>query len=647
MRSPSLPSRLFWALALVAILLVWATCSGEKPGSVHVDQDLRSSREKDGQDGAITDSEARLAAKGDSRRAATGVEQSPPPAPSSVLGTIVVVDEHEKEHRAESGYLTVGIAGQPGTSTTIVDIPVTQGNWDPTLVPGAKARLRGIVLRGRDAVLETERGRSLDSGVALDLRARWLADLRLHVVDGTTGEELDGLLLCRATNISGYAVVLPMGVEGIETFGREMTSPILLLPVPTKRFAGSYQVFAWRPSYAWGAIAIDQTGGGDLTLRLEPGGEVHFVLQGAPPTADTTIRLWRDGTREDLLAERSTDPQGQSAEVGRAVVGLPVGTYWVTLEKGAKDSGSILDSRALSIAPGSSADLVLKVPVYPADSRIEATVVVQLDRSWDLPSFTIMVTDKDLPANTAGRVRWIRSPGMTVVGENRFASVPMEWRTGSYELYLSEARFGAECLLTETGPREMVLTLPPRCRVSVTVLDGDTGSLVEKPTLCWAALLPTGRSAGNGCVGVPPAGPGRFEFSAPAGRILLDTSGGALERYLLDSRVVELSPGTIQEVVVDLPVGRRVVIALREGERRVDWSADAMSGFRFRTSDGPVVIRRTSLDTGSGKMTCLLKEAARYTVSFPDLAGYLPFADQEIDLTREATAEITLQLVRQ
>lgn len=582
-----------------------------------------------------------------SRTLAARPSNEPVTSPSPVLGTITVVDDQLTEYAEESGWLTVSAMTAAGTSVDSLDIPVTRGTWDPNLIPAPRATLRRIVLRDREAVLEEARGLPLDAGKPQQLRAIWLADVRLHVVDSTTHQELDGLTLFRVDNIHSFGVTLPVGVPGVENVGRDFSSPVTLAPVSPSRFHGSYKLFAWRSSYAWGAITIDQTGGGDLFLKLDPGGDVRFQLTGGTPTADMTIRLWKDDSRTDQLAERPARPNVSSTALELEVQGLAVGDYWVTLEKGVKESANVLDASALRIAPRSSTVVALDVPDQKPDATIEAIVVVRLDPSWDLPSFSVAVTDLDLPVNATGRERRLPSERMTSNGDGLFSSKPMKFRAGRYSLELVEARFAVECLLDELGPREMLLTLPPRCSVGVTVLDGETGSLVERPTLCWTAMTSSADRIRSLCVGVPATGAGRFEFFAPAGKIRIETSGQSIEPYLLDSRVLELSPSTALEVVVHLQVGRRVVIALREGERRVDWSADAMSGFKIRAAGEPVIIRRSSLDTGSGKMTCLLPDRGRYTISFPTLAGYVPIPDQVVDLTAVATVEIAVQLVRQ
>ena len=563
-------------------------------------------------------------------------------------GSIAVIDEAEQEFCQESGFLDLTVHANAGKSPSRTRVDVVTGVWDPKATPSDDFLVTRIVLRGRDAILDGERGRVWKGREPVQLRARWLTASRLHIIDAESGDELSNVLLYRMDGISSPGVELPIEVGGAELVGSGLVSPITIDPLTVEGHSGANTIFAYQKAYAWGAISLDQTGGGDLYLRLKPGGDLFVQLTGPLPTPDMTVRLRRSeqsGNRK-LLAERALTLSPDKGRSGLEIIGLAAGGYTASLERGNGDASQVLASTEVRISGGSDNRIEFEVPPIPQGAKVPVTILVRIDPSWQLDAFVLVVTDLDLPLRARERAKLIRSPIMTQVAGGAYTYEQLFLRGGKHELYLEEARYGVECIVAPPGPQEITLTVPPCGLVSITVLDSGTGMLVPQPSLCWSYLGGSGAPGGSGCVGIPPSGPGRFEFRAPAGKIRIDAGGGALGNYLGDSRTIEVAQG-VQEIVVELKSARRVVLSLREAERAVDWSAHYMSDIKFSDSSGPVVVWRTVLDSGSGKLTCFVASPGKYMVSLPPLAGYMPIQDIEVDLSLAASAELTLQLIRQ
>jgi len=116
--------------------------------------------------------------------------------------------------------------------------------------------------------------------------------------------------------------------------------------------------------------------------------------------------------------------------------------------------------------------------------------------------------------------------------------------------------------------------------------------------------------------------------------------------YLGDNRIVEIVPG-MQEFVIELPPARCASFELREGERQVEWTSAVLGSIVFKSSRGSVMPRRTAIDSRSGLLSCFLADADSYSVSFPEIPGYMPIDPIEVDLTTRPNVQAVVHLVRQ
>ena len=544
-------------------------------------------------------------------------------------GSIVVVDEAGTEHPAESGSFVIHTIGGPPENAS--SIAVSHGHWDPQATPEGEYFITGLTLRGREAILTTEQAVIFKGKTAIALRCRWLAMPSLHVVDARGGVELDALTLYALDNIYNSNTEIPVGIEGARLLGEGLTSPVRLDSLPGN--LGAVTVYAYRDGFAWGRLLLDRTGGGDQFIRLAPGADVFVDVPGEEPTADMTVRLWRgSGGERSLLAERSLRGMRSLPRIF-SFLGLPFGAYEVTLEKGRATGGARLLTQSIQISSTDDLGVELSVPPTPADVDTSVVVVVRLDPSWDLTGFRLTLTDMDLPRNDPSRSRWLVSARFIKEDSQTYRSEPFRVRCAQYELFCPDTGCGQTFFVLPSAEEQVLpLDVPPCATVGLTVVSSKTGLPIDAPTLCWSSASTAGAPVGGGCRTVNAMAPGRIEFRAPAGRLFLNISPGALSPFLQDLRKIDVTGGA-QEVLIELAPASLVSFALYDEDRQLEWSSDMLGKVIFRGPAGVIKAQRTALDSTTGLLTCVLPVAERLAVKFPSIPGYEPVEEFEIDLT--------------
>lgn len=561
------------------------------------------------------------------------------------LGTITVEDESGTEYSRESGHLVLRSLDAASKRVRVTTLSVAEGRWDPGATPLVDYSVQSVQLGGRRAVLAGDSPSTLRAQIPHALRARWLASASIHVVDDSTGTELDDVTLYWMDTLSSTEVEIPLELRSAHLLGDRMRSPIDLAPLPEQSMTAT--LFAHRRGYAWGKLAFDRFGGGDQTIRLLPGADLAVSLGGADATADMTVRLWRGARVEQrLLAERTVSELPKNS---RSVLlpGLAIGVYEISLERGETAIAVPVDRQTVRIEREGTVPVHLVIPSTGGDAITSVRLAVKIDPTWDLNSFSVTMKDLDLPANQPGQTKRFRSSGMTRVDSSTWESSVFETRCGRYEVYLRDARLGVECFVIPSDDVQVVsLDVPPCGIVGITVIDALTGQLVERPSLCWSAINNAGRSSGTGCSGISAVGVGRLEFRAPAGKAELSVSPGTLAPYLTDFRTVDITSG-VQEFLVELRPAAVISIELREGDRRVEWSPDVMSKILFRRQSETTSPSKTMIGTRDGFLTCFLSEAGSYTVVLPKIPGYMPPADFEIDVALGESIHRIVEITRQ
>lgn len=575
----------------------------------------------------------------DRRSVQAPIEPTPASTAVAARGTIIVLDASGQEHARESGVLTLRVPGTPGKPVESMDLPVSNGMWDPQATPAVDCYIAHIVLGSREAILEGDHPAMLIAKQPATLRARWLTSTILHVVDARSRAELDQLRLMSMDQMWSLYVVIPTESSNATLFGKDMTSPIEVDPKSPQLHGEEPVMFAYRYGYAWSSMPIDLTGGGDQVLKLSPGADLKIKLTGGIPSASIFIRLWKqEASGPTQIVERAlSDVRRPNSEI--LLTGLAEGNYEAHLERGAADKSQVIANAAVAIVAGSDASVDLAVPAAPADEFAQVVVVVRLDPTWDLKEFIVDVHDLDRPREMP---KFVRNRDMQEREPHVFASKPIRLRVARQQLYLDDAQFGIECEVTSASPQEVTLDVPACGKVVVIVKDAVTGALVEKPVVCYQ-YLGNKTSSGNGMTGIAPSGPGRVEVRSPLGKIRLFVHGEAGAPYLTESPELDVVAGD-QEIAVALKRARTITIVFHEGERPVDCGMAVMN-LKLFDARGPVTAQGTSF--GSGKLTCLVKDAENYTLSLPPVAGYMPIPDMQVDLTSQDLADLVIQLVRQ
>ena len=568
------------------------------------------------------------------------------PSTVAVEGTIVVLDEHGVPHASESGRLLVRPA--PSEDELFVDsarleLPVVEGRWDAASLPPRGCRVVSVSLGGRSAIFEGDRTPLLEPGKPKELRARWVADTVLHVVDADSGAELDSVIMLSMAEMWSADVSIPSERrDTLPCTPSSLASPITLRAKYLLDHGGQgVRFFARTPRHAWRGIVVDRAAGGDLFLKLEPGGCLAVQWSGGTPAADHSLRLRRLGADgSPPLVDRPL--AGGVREATDPVVGLPVGEYEARLESGPVDAGKVLASAPFTIRAGETSTVALVIPEAPPDRFASVVVVVRMDESWDLERLNVYVTDLGLPKNTPDATRRVAGRNFRRRAPGVLASKPIRLRVARHQFFVEEARLGIHAAVTATEPQEVTLTLPPSCRLAVTAVDASTGLVLHRPYVTFE-FLGNDTSGGHGSIADPSKGSAATVLQAPAGRLSVTVQACSTDDFLPESLTVDAPPGEL-DLTVPLKRARRFTITLREGGRPVDCTT-AMFELQISDANGKVIPRGVSL--GSGVLTCSLEKAGLYHVAIPTPRGYETLPDQDVNLSTEESVELVLTLVRE
>lgn len=461
------------------------------------------------------------------------------PLPSSLSGTLVVVDEHGGEHAAEDGILALGL----GRARARREVEVRGGRWELTLVPLQADEpqptlvLHASILGQRVAAPAT--GQATEFALPADgkvaLRMHWPAAPKLHVRARDGGRELEQVFL-HELPAAQRGSPLDRQHPGPDAEAKAAgPSPVALEPDSSASFGATRVVFAKSPGYAWGRIELDP-GLEQPTLTLDPAGALELAVVGEPelttleilllaaepPHAEVLV-LQRGHTKtfqlEDLRAGR------YRAEARRS--GLLVGALDVEVVAGERVQAE------LEVAQPTGADVPLEgVLVLPEEYGLEEFMLEFLlqgrfdDASLTRGSFEIRSTEMTREPGSPGRFRW-QAP----------AVAPGRYRIQVFGV----SGFVAELDSGSNGTRDALIEVPRPALVSVRCLDADTGAEVTSEPVLITVL----GAIASQRQGVSPNPP---RFQVPCGRIVLFTKPVAYEPAV---RVVELGPGT-NEILLQL-----------------------------------------------------------------------------------------------
>jgi len=520
-------------------------------------------------------------------------------AAPSIAGVVRVFDHTGAPVRPPDGELGLAYV-DPGVQTGLL-VELADGRFRLPAEPGDLILAQPLAVAGRYAFVEGPPERVVPEDAPLVLVYRIPPPLTLRVTSTATGAELPA-----ATVVHESAD--PRRAAPDTTLARDARSPISLasLDAPATLLVGA-------PGHAWRAIAVDPRGGGDLTARLEPAGELRVLVEGELTSPDARVRIGALSSPQDSLGDAPV-------EAGEARFdGLAAGDYVATLVHG-RDATVIAWDLA-HVAVGRTTELILAPPATSTPSagrRVEVDGLIALPPRVDARDVELSF----LPAEDGYR----RAEVTLAADELRPTPEGL-----AFEATLRPVRYGweirawglrGEVVLDDRARQRVVIEPPPFARVDVELLDHVPDDLVGAH-LTWCSPA-AARPHGIYWFYEEFDADGRAGFLAPLGPIELSVVTPTHPEVVLRERVAD--------------GGTRVAIPLVPATGVRVFASDAKTGERLEPWYDLVPLGHGGAIRGWGEPQdgadawVFLDTPGRYRLIADAVFGYAPLAPVEFDV---------------
>ncbi len=548
----------------------------------------------------------------------------------SMAGQVTVVDVDGGEHFATSGEIVAMIGDREHR------IEVTDGQFTLQLDRPQSLHLKSMVFDGRAARVEQP---VLEFSATQSIRVRWFADAVIRVVDAVTRRDLSdvtvltGVLAFRGRVHPGTWKPENVMIEGAE-------SPLAL---PPGDGVEGYWIHA--EGYAWEAVKVERTQGGERVVALEPETSIAVYLDRYDPKWNMFVRLYRPETRPfgSCLVEGVAEQTSGGGAVVR-INGLRAGDVRVEAHFGHWfDPPNLVAKEDASLVVGSTAEVVLTL-----DADGLPAPAVELAGSLHLPQgyedlevslqlrptsgppmrkgdFAVLPYEKLEPDTDSGVVRWSfgdRSPGTYIIVVHPLQS--------SHEVHLKSQPL-----------RDLRLQIPELADVLVTVTDKDSGQLADVDKMSWTGPSPEGVRMWPSEMIAFDEELGGFAFTAPLGEYRLSMRSDRykeIAKRILVTRgasSLELETRELPSCWVEFRVGDTIVPS--------DWQTIPQVK-RASTNSGRGRGRVREIRDGRAKV--VVTEPGEYRIEFQKVLGFEQSEARTVTIGYGQTAAVIVPLQR-
>ena len=578
---------------------------------------------------------------GQSRRTSVDAptESAAPASAVRLHGTIVVFGGGQfigygLEHAQEDGLLK--LEALDGDTPGEVAVPVTGGAWSLEVESDVRYRVVGATLGVRPTRVD-DAPVLRASDAPIELSARWVTDVVLHVVDAELGIELDSVdVLVQESWEDRW--VHPAGASLESAVITGTSSPVLI-----EVSSGRFRVRVRARGYAWADVELDLDQGAERTVELSRAASLVVITDADEIELPVQVRLYPGGWD-------SADPAYVALDVvpGRPTLfeNLEPGDHQVRVEFGFwQDPPTILARREVTLAPGET-----------------KTVTLTTDADLFVPRPAALAGTLELPAgaNELGvelQVRPTRGPGWRASDKQRISLARMralgdgktyrwdagEVSSGRVNLIVHPLQVSVVIELPPAGDRAVHLEVAELAHVLVSVVDRSSGEpLPVEMYVAWSKFEPTHRhqlpddpgSLAERSVApenIEPDGPGRASFYAPIGRTLVAVGYAGYEE---ESRWVEILPGQ-NEVDFALAPLPTLVVGFLDGDELVP----APRGLTVRAVDGDSEWQVWA--SVGGRLLGIFEEPGQYLVRASHEAEYV-FPPREVRIRLGERIEVDI-----
>lgn len=577
------------------------------------------------------------------------VEQAPgpmetKPIESQLLGTVVLTNEVGAELTFLSGEITLVL--WKGNYGSHAKVPVRNGAFEVDGLDAESLSVDSLTLDGRGAALDDAGQRYAPTEAPLVVRAHWPKSVRVSVLSAATGQHLSGITIQRG-EVSFFGTSEwqhPGRIDAKRALLTRGQSPLDLQPGTNDVERGSASYFVHSPGFAWKALAVDLTQGGEREVRLEPGGEVALLVTGELPRASCHLRLELDGAEDEAPFAELALRKPETLEI----TGLPVGTYLATIEIGKWYAEPlILAQTKFEIREGERTNASMALAALPNQEYARLAGTVRVPTAWGITEFTLLARFQGtLPDGSRGNFE-LHSRDMTrpPADDDSWAFEFPRLPIGTYQLRFQVAPMPGSVSgdwtvqLLPSGTAGVQLELPTPGVVVVHLIDSNTGELASIGQLSWNTTSTTsngGRSSGSAR---RPSTETPLEFLAPIGQLALRTHDAS---YATLDETVLIGTGR-NEFTFQLAPPNSVRFLFLDGETPVPLVDFYYPSPEHLDGDGKL----QGATIGGGETFFSLTEPGRYVFEMPPIAGFEPIPPQTVNIVPGPRTEHVIQLVRE
>lgn len=550
--------------------------------------------------------------------------------PAALTGRLVVVDPQGAEHTNEDGSFALHVSADAEDEP--VRVEVRGGAFEiAELAIEGDLRIADVRAEGRLAYLKTDRY-AFPADRQLVLRAHWLPDTTLRVVDAQSGIDLEDITLVDGV----YAFrdrVHPGSFEEDNVRLRNARSPLTL---PEADGQVTYWVHA--AGYDWAPVRIDRRAGGERRVALSAGAVLRVHVPAADDEFRIVVRVYpAEGATHRALAELPPSAGSCTFE------GLPAGEVEVRAEIGIwSDPPLVLGRAGTALTAGRRSEVTLdlqsEVLEHPAAPLAGTLALHKLPEISTELRLEIRPTGR--PAVRDGDWKSIRRDEMT---EEASGNQLFGWRAGrvtpgSYVAILHPYQLPYPFDVPTHGTADVLIEAPEVGTVHIRIVDRDTRLDAPIDGIYWSGPRPEGLGMWAMQSVERDQQHGGFRFHAPLGRISL---GYRSDDYAERDFAIEVQPGVNEKTITThaLPV---LWLQLRDNEVAVPffWGLDV----EVRALDGEGSGRMRAIENGRARV--VLTHPGRYEIQIATLDGYAPIPPQTVDVQAGTDQEHTVTLQR-
>lgn len=558
----------------------------------------------------------------------------------SIQGLISVTGADGRARDHEDGTITLAIL----TSTTheARTVVIESGAFQFECDPGSHARVDGIVLGGRRALLVGGGSeRPLRASGEWIVRARWTTGAVLRVLDAKTRRELEGVEIVRPRTAGGSSAMDP-GIDH-ERVLEAASSPIEIARRADIEASGLDVLFVRARGFAWGRVEVRHDSEREHVVELGPGGDVSVQVEGFDAARPSVLRVRRGAeTANEPWVERSLQASGAVA-----LESLPVGILMLTVEHGDWWSvPRVLGGIEVDVLPGARVDARIRIEIEPRVATVDLAGTIHLPKEWNVavPALQVVRLDSfDVESVHAGTPATVTAASSA----DRWLWTTAGVEPGAYELRLLEPAFGVLVDVDAAGRRDVDIEVPEATRIRVTCVDDATGAASDLEDLYWFAERATSgrepthaplRAASGAFNAAIATGRASFEIVAPRGRIHLVPGG---DRYAGAETIVS-ALGPSAEAIVRLQPATELVLRLTSAGAVVPWNSSWSETIRAVEGDGV----GWAFATNERGRVLRFTKPGRYRIQLAPLPGFAALPEFEVEAQAYTKREHVIELVR-